>query len=192
MVMKIEPFISAIDSLNLSSSSAVVHLTPKGQLLTQSLLSELSSYRDLVFLCGHYEGIDERISLYANYAVSIGDYIVGGGEISSLVVTDGIIRLVEKVVGNKASIEEDSFSNGVLDHPQYTKPRIFDNLPVPEVLLSGHHKEICIYRRKEALKWTLLLRPELLDKHNLSNQDKIWLKEIFSNIQCNLVELLDE
>ncbi len=192
MVMKIEPFLSAFHSLELSSGSAVVHLTPKGQLLSQPLLQELSNYNDLVFLCGHYEGIDERIGLYANFAVSIGDYIVGGGEISSLVVTDGIIRLIKEVVGNEASVEEDSFSNGLLDHPQYTRPRIFDNIPVPDVLLSGHHQEILNHRRKEVLKWTLLLRPDLLKKAELTLKDKKWLKEIANNIHCDLWELLNE
>jgi tRNA (guanine37-N1)-methyltransferase len=190
MVMKIEPILSAISHLRLPSQSGIILLTPKGRKLDQNLLVELSEYEELVFLCGHYEGMDERIGLYAHYAVSIGDYVIGGGEISSLVLTDGIIRLVKNVIGNESSVAQDSFFEGLLDHPQYTKPRIFDELPVPDVLLSGHHQQILRHRRKEALKWTLLLRPELLKEIELSMEDKLLLKEIKNDLSRQLDGLL--
>ncbi len=190
MVMKIEPILSAINHLRLPSQSGIILLTPKGRKLNQNLLVELSEYEELAFLCGHYEGMDERIGLYAHYAVSIGDYVIGGGEISSLVLTDGIIRLVKNVIGNESSVAQDSFFEGLLDHPQYTKPRIFDELPVPDVLLSGHHQQILRHRRKEALKWTLLLRPELLKEIELSMKDKLLLKEIKNDLSRQLDGLL--
>jgi tRNA (guanine37-N1)-methyltransferase len=192
MVMKISPILSAIDALRLPQNSATILLTPKGSLLQQDLLKELSEKDQLVFLCGHYEGMDERIDLYAHYAVSIGDYVIGGGEIASLVMSDGIIRLLKNVLGNESSAEQDSFSHGVLDYPQYTKPRIYDELEVPEVLCSGHHKNIMRYRRKESLKWTLLLRPDLLKKIKLSQEDIKMLKEIKIEIQTFIMDNIDE
>ncbi len=189
MVMKIQPIWSALESLNLTKETAIILPTPKGQLLTQSLLKELSQKEQFVFLCGHYEGIDERIGLYAHYAVSLGNYVIGGGEIASLVLTDGILRLIKDVLGNEASILEDSFEKGLLDHPQFTKPRIFDQFPVPEVLTSGHHKHIELYRRKECLKWTLLLRPELLKDATLNDKDYEMLHEIIHEIQQSFLDL---
>lgn len=192
MVMKIAPILSAIDALSLPENSAIILLTPKGRLLQQDLLAELSQIDQLVFLCGHYEGMDERMGLYAHYAVSIGDYVIGGGEISSLVLSDGIIRLHKDVLGNNDSAQQDSFSQGVLDYPQYTKPRIFDEIEIPEVLCSGHHKNIAHYRRKESLKWTLLLRPELLKKITLSKEDKKILLEIKKEMLAYIMENINE
>ncbi|HOI24666.1 MAG TPA: tRNA (guanosine(37)-N1)-methyltransferase TrmD [Caldisericia bacterium] len=192
MVMKLAPILSAIDALLLPKNSAIILLTPKGRLLEQNLLEELSLIDQLVFLCGHYEGMDERIGLYAHYAISIGDYVIGGGEISSLVLSDGIIRLHKDVLGNADSALQDSFSQGLLDYPQYTKPRIIDEFEVPEVLCSGHHKNIAQYRRKESLKWTLLLRPELLKKTFLSKEDKNLLKEIKKDLLSAITENLNE
>jgi tRNA (guanine37-N1)-methyltransferase len=192
MVMKIAPILSAIDAMLLPKSSAIILLTPKGRLLEQNLLEELSQIDQLVFLCGHYEGMDERMGLYAHYAISIGDYVIGGGEISSLVLSDGIIRLHKDVLGNVDSAQQDSFSQGVLDYPQYTKPRIYDEIEVPEVLCSGHHKNIAQFRRKESLKWTLLLRPELLKKISLSKEDKKMLSEIKKEMLAYIMENINE
>lgn len=191
MVMKSEPFISAIEQNNLQETTIIL-LSPKGSLLTQDLVEELASYNSITFLCGHYEGIDERVSNYANYIISIGDYIIGGGEISSIVITDAMIRLLDKAIGNKNSLINETFRNKRLSSPKYTKPREFRNLKVPEILLSGNHKEINKWHTKESLKWTLLLRKDLLDKEILTNEDKNLLIEIKKEINHLIDSLLNE
>lgn len=178
MLMKPEPVYSALQA-PLESQSTVILLTPKGEIFHQNLAKELSKYHDITFVCGHYEGIDNRIDLFSHYQVSIGDYVIGGGEIASLVIADAIIRLLPGVMGNTESMVEESFEDNLLEYPQYTKPADFLDIPVPEVLRQGHHAQINSWRKKQSLKWTLLLRSDLMLKHKiLTKEEKKLLKEI--------------
>ncbi len=191
MVMKLEPFFSAIEKNNLLETTIILP-SPKGSLLTQDLVKELINHNSITFLCGHYEGIDERLSNFANYIISIGDYIVGGGEISAIVITDAMIRLLNGVIGNKNSLESETFNKKRLSSPKYTRPEKFKNLKVPEILLSGNHKEIKKWQTKESLKWTLLLRANLLSKDNLTEEEKILLKDIKKELDNLIDTLLNE
>ena len=145
-------------------------LSPQGQLLTQEKLQELSEKKHVVLLCGHYEGIDERIiELDVDEEISIGDYVLSGGEIPAMVLIDGMVRWIDGVLGNENSVLEDSLSDGLLKHPQYTRPRDFMGLQVPEVLLSGHHANIVKWQKDQALKKTAEKRPDLLKKFEKEN-----------------------
>ncbi|MCK5848350.1 MAG: tRNA (guanosine(37)-N1)-methyltransferase TrmD [Caldisericia bacterium] len=181
MVMKLEPIISALKDNNLvnSQSSLVLLPSPKGKVLNQKLVHYLSSFQQLVFLCGHYEGIDDRIIEYVDMPISIGNYILGGGEISSVVITDAVVRLIDGVLNNDQSHVDESFENdNLLEQPNYTRPAEFNDFSVPEVLTSGHHKNIENWRRTENLRWTLLLKPELINRKSLSSEDLKRLREI--------------
>lgn len=190
MVMKIQPFWEALEKNNLLSNSTLVLPTPKGTLLSQKIAQELSQKENLVFLCGHYEGIDDRIDSLVDYRISIGDYVIGGGEIASIVMVESIIRLIDGVLGNLESAKNDSFQNSLLDFPQFTRPADFNGSKIPEVLLSGNHAQINKWRQKESLKWTILLRPDLLREINLTDSDKKLLKEIVTEFQQTLLGLL--
>lgn len=191
MIMKIEPFFEALEKNNLLSTTIILP-SPKGIPLSQNLINELISHESITFLCGHYGGIDERISNFATYIISIGDYIVGGGEISSIVITDAIIRLLEGVIGNASSLKDETFSQKKIGIPQFTRPAEFKGLKVPSVLLSGNHKEIEKWRKKETLKWTLLLRANLLNKEELSSLEKEYIKEIKNELIKLIDSLLNE
>ena len=165
MVMKPEPLLRAVEHVRATrgSADAVVLLTPQGKPFTQSEAERLGRLGHVVLLCGRYEGMDERVhELVATEELSIGDYVLSGGELAALVVVDAVSRLVPGVVGDEQSVAEDSFSRGLLDHPHYTRPAEYRGWAVPEVLLSGHHREIARWRRNEALRRTLERRPELL------------------------------
>jgi tRNA (guanine37-N1)-methyltransferase len=190
MVMKIEPFMEAINNNNLDSSTKIL-LSPKGNLLTQKMVMELIENESITFLCGHYEGIDERISTFTDYKISIGDYIIGGGEIASIVITDALIRLVKDVVHNEESVIKETFANNRLDFPNYTRPYSYKDMRVPDVLISGDHKKIEHYRRKESLKWTLLLKSDLLKPEEISEEDKEIIKEISSELGTTINKLLN-
>jgi tRNA (guanine37-N1)-methyltransferase len=160
MVMKPEPWFEAVESL---PPGHVVLLSPQGRLLTQSIARELAAGEHLVFLCGRYEGVDERVAEHlADEEISIGDYVVGGGETPAMVVIETVARLVPGVVGEPESVADDSFSHGILDHPHYTRPAEFRGLRVPDVLLSGDHAAIFRWRREQAEKRTRERRPDLL------------------------------
>ena len=179
MVMKVGPIVKAIESIRKApDTSRAVLLTPQGKPFSQDVASRLSSYNQLVFVCGRYEGVDERVLSFVDDEVSIGDFILSGGEIAALVVIDAVSRLVPGVVGDEASVREDTFSSGLLKYPQYTRPPSFRDLGVPEVLMSGDHEKIRRWRRQEALKKTLQRRPDLLDKAGLSDKDTAFLKSI--------------
>ncbi|ONI47723.1 hypothetical protein AN644_04215 [Candidatus Epulonipiscium fishelsonii] len=138
-------------------------MTPQGKVWNQAMAQEFSKEKEIILLCGHYEGIDQRvIDEIVTHEVSIGDYILTGGELAALVVIDSISRLVEGVLGKQESFQDESFSHGLLEYPQYTKPRIYNGVEVPEILLSGHHKNIEKYNRQQALEVTRKKRPELL------------------------------
>lgn len=161
-----------------SENAKVIYMSPQGQRLNQKKVEELSKCKHLILLCGHYEGVDQRvIDEVVDEEISIGDYVLTGGEIPAMVLIDSVSRYVEGVLKN-GSTREESFSEGLLEYPQYTRPEVFNNQQVPEVLLSGHHKNIDNWRRKQSLKITLNKRPDLLKKLNLSDEDKVYLKEL--------------
>ncbi len=156
-----------------------IYLGPRGRQLTSALARELAAEEELVLLCGHYEGVDQRaLDTCVDEEISIGDYILTGGELAAMVLTDCVARFIPGVLGSAASPEEESFSDGLLEYPQYTRPRELDGLAVPDVLLSGDHAKIRAWRRRESLKATLRFRPDLLEQAGLSPEDHQILKEL--------------
>lgn len=183
MVMKADVIGRAIADIK-QSDSWVVYLTPQGKVLDQAKAERLAQYQHLILLCGHYEGIDERVLGQVDEEISIGDYILSGGEIAAMVVVDAITRLIPGVLGDEKSAQEETFSTGLLEYPQYTRPRFWDGVAVPDVLLSGHHGEISLWRRKMSLIRTLLKRPELLLERQFDQEEKKLLAEIlFGGVQ---------
>lgn len=179
MVMKAEPIVKGIERLKSTNDSPrVILMTPQGVTLDHSQAKRLSQYDHLLFVCGRYEGVDERVREYADEEISIGDYILMGGELAVMIVIDAVSRFVPGVLGSEISVLEESFANALLEYPQYTRPRVFRGKRVPEVLISGNHKQITYWRRKEALKRTLIRRPDLLERVNLSGGDLALLEEI--------------
>jgi len=165
MVMLAEPLAKSIDRAKQSNDGEVIYLSPQGQRLDHELVVSLAASDSFILLCGRYEGIDQRvIESRVDREISIGDYIVAGGEIPAMILIDAVSRLLPEVLGNSDSAQEDSFSNGILDYPHYTRPEVFENVTVPEVLLSGNHKKIAEWRRQQATAMTQLKRPDLLDK----------------------------
>lgn len=181
MVMKAEPIFQAIDALRQPGEEfRFVIPSPQGIPFTQSLAEELSQeHQSLVFICGHYEGIDERVrsSLRAE-EISIGDYVLTGGELATLVIIDAAVRLIPGVLGDPQSAQQDSFADSLLDYPHFTRPSAVRGLSVPNILLSGNHQAIKRWRRKEALRNTLLKRPDLLEDRNLTDEDQQLIHEI--------------
>ena len=181
MVMKPEPFFDAVEILYPDTAQRrVIMLNPAGKPFNHDMAAELSKEtKQLLFLCGRYEAIDERVRIaLVDDDISIGDYILTGGEIPALVIIDAVTRLIPGVLGNNQSAEAESFSWGILDYPHYTRPSLFRDMAVPEILLSGNHKDIIRWRRKEALRRTLEKRPDLIERTNLSNDDYKLLREI--------------
>ena len=162
MVLTPQPLFDAVEDIK-KSNSKIILLTPDGKLYKQEMAYSLSNEEHLILICGHYEGFDERIRTLADMEISIGDYVLTGGEIPSMIITDSVVRLLDGVI-DKESHLNDSFNNNLLDYPTYTKPRNFRGMEVPEVLLNGNHKEIEKYRYEEQLKKTKERRPDLLDK----------------------------
>jgi tRNA (guanine37-N1)-methyltransferase len=172
MLMKPEPVYRAFESLGVEQDSAVVFLDPAGSIFTQELAVDLAARSRVVFLCGHYEGIDDRIAeKLATHRISIGDYVLTGGELPALVIADSIVRLLPGVLGCPESLEIDSHSSGLLSGPQYTRPEVFLNLSVPEVLRSGNHGAVETWKRSEALRITRANRPDLFCKAKLERKD---------------------
>jgi tRNA (guanine37-N1)-methyltransferase len=180
MVMKVEPIARAIERLKAEEPSArLIYLTPQGRPFNQKRARELSSLSRLILLCGRYEGIDDRVrELFVDEEISIGDYVLTGGELAAMVVIDAVARLLPGVLGSDRSAMEDSFINSLLEYPQYTRPYDFRGRLVPEVLLSGNHQAISQWRRKEALKGTWIRRPDLLAQADLNREDRRLLEEI--------------
>lgn len=183
MVMKPDPIFRAVQSVVSSNDSLtrrrIILMCPGGQVFDQAKARELAGYDQLVLVCGHYEGIDARIRQHViDEAISIGDYVLTGGELPAMVITDAVARMIPGVLGANDAAEHDSFYNGLLEYPQYTRPREFNGWDVPEILLSGDHAKIENWRRKQSLKATLERRPDLLDKVELSPLDHKLLQEI--------------
>ncbi|MBR4407514.1 MAG: tRNA (guanosine(37)-N1)-methyltransferase TrmD [Clostridia bacterium] len=163
MVMMVEPIFKAVNSVK-TANSHVIYTSPRGRTLNQAIVQELAEKEHIVILCGHYEGVDERaIELCVDEEISVGDYVLTGGEIPAMIIADAVSRYVDGVV-KKTSLEEESFSNGLLEYPQYTKPQVFEGLEVPAVLLSGNHQEVDKWRLEQAEKITKERRPDLLKR----------------------------
>lgn len=180
MVMKVEPIDRALTAIGGEKDGVlIVLLTPQGELFSQKIAEDLSSHFQIVLVCGHYEGVDERVrTCLVNREISIGDFILTGGELSAMVVVDAVARLIPGVLGNNESAMTDSFSEGLLEYPHYTRPANYRGWQVPDVLLSGNHREIQAWRRREALRRTCLKRPDLLGKALLSEDDRVILKDL--------------
>ena len=180
MVMKVEPIDRALKSIvGERNNDLIVLLTPQGEPFDQESAADLSSYSRIILVCGHYEGVDERVRTHlVDREISIGDYILTGGELSAMVIVDAVTRLIPGVLGNDESAFMDSFSDGLLEYPHYTRPSDYRGLKVPEVLVSGNHKEIREWRRRESLRRTSLKRPDLLKRADLSDKDREMLASI--------------
>ena len=177
MLMKPEPLFEAVESVRPDGAGTpVILLSPQGRTLTQGVVEELSGLEEIVLICGRYEGVDERVRQHlATDEISIGDYVLGGGELAAMVVIEAVSRLAEGVVGSFESTQDDSFTTGLLQHPQYTRPAEFRGWEVPEVLRSGNHEEIARWRRREALRRTLVRRRDLLGSAPLTDEDAAFL-----------------
>jgi len=187
MVMKVEPIARAIEWAKSQDPSAwTIYLTPQGKQFNQDMAQELSSRSHLILLCGRYEGIDERVrELLVDEEISIGDYVLTGGELAAMVLIDAVSRLLPGVLGSDRSAEEDSFFHSLLEYPQYTRPFSFRGRDAPQILLSGNHGAISLWRRREALRRTSMRRPDLLARANLSDEDKKILEELFQGESIN-------
>lgn len=184
MVMKPEPIFRAVETaLGLKEGEAapgpIILLSPQGRLFTQAVARELAQHERLALICGRYEGVDERVRRFlATDEISIGDYVLSGGEIAAMVIVDAVTRLLPGVLGDPAATKQDSHAAGLLEHPHYTRPAEYRGHAVPEVLLSGHHAEVARWRRQESLRRTLQRRPDLLAHAELSPQDEAFLREL--------------
>lgn len=181
MLLKAQPIFDAIDAINEKAPETkkrVILLDPAGIPFTQSVAEELAEEEHLVFICGHYEGYDERIRSLVTDEVSLGDYVLTGGELGAMVMIDATVRLLPDVLGNNASAQTDSHSTGLLEHPQYTRPAVFNEMEVPAVLMNGNHQLIAQWQLKESLRRTYLRRPDMLEKISLTPEMKQLLNEI--------------
>ncbi|GGM21250.1 tRNA (guanine-N(1)-)-methyltransferase [Paraliobacillus quinghaiensis] len=181
MVLMPQPIFDAVDAVKSSTKNKprIVLMCPQGEPYTQQKAEEFAEEEHLIFICGHYEGYDERIRQeLVTDEISIGDYVLTGGELGAMVVIDSVVRLLPGVLGNAESATADSFSTGLLEHPHYTRPANFRGLKVPDILLSGHHKKIENWRRQQSILRTLERRKDLLEKYDLSEQEKQWLIEV--------------
>lgn len=178
MVMKPDPAVAALEAVGQTAPGVWrVLLTPQGKPLNQSLVRTLAARRRVALFCGRYEGVDERVCAYIDEEISIGDYVLSGGEAAALVILDAMVRLIPGVVGNAESVSEESFAAGLLECPQYTRPPVFRNAAVPEVLLSGDHERIRLWRRQQALVRTRQRRPDLLVQLALTSEDTMLLEQ---------------
>ena len=181
MILKPEPIFEAVESVKSdiykeegkSSEIPIILLTPQGRPFSQQIALELSRHRGIILICGRYEGVDERVRQHlVTDEISIGDYVLSGGELAAMVVVDAVVRLLSGVLGSEDSAQDDSHTTGLLEYPQYTRPAEYRGWTVPEVLLSGNHAEVARWRREQALRRTLERRPELLDKVELSSEER--------------------
>ena len=180
MLMTPQPIADAMKAVTQPPFSGKrIYMSPRGRQLTQSLAQELSKENELVILCGHYEGVDQRVlDKYIDMEISVGDYVLTGGETAAMVLIDCVSRLIPGVLGSEESAGDESFSNaGLLEYPQYTRPRVFEDMEVPEVLLNGDHKKINQWRREQALLVTAKMRPDLLQSAPITDKERKWLED---------------
>ena len=184
MVIKPEPMFKAVRFIKETTNyqkRRVLLMSPEGAVFNQAKAKELAEYDQLIFICGHYEGFDARITEnLADEIISIGDFVLTGGELPAMMITDAVSRMLPEVLGSSESASTDSFYNGLLEHPQYTKPREFEGMKVPDVLVSGDHAKIAQWRREKSLEVTLKNRPDLLEKAQLSEKDRRYLEQLQS------------
>jgi len=179
MVLKPDPIFEAVESIEREAETPVILLSPQGRLFCQKIAQELASYRQLILICGHYEGVDERVSEHlVTDEISIGDYVLSGGEPAAAVVIDAVVRLLPGVLGSAESLVDDSHVGGLLEYPQYTRPPVYRGWSVPEVLLSGNHAQIAKWRHEQAIRRTMERRPELLEKAELSPKEKKLIEKL--------------
>ncbi len=181
MVLKIEPIYRAIRTIKEKRKGTypTILLTPQGKRLNQEMIKEFSKKEGLILLCGHYEGVDERVRKnLISEEISVGDFVLTGGELPAMVLVDAVARMIPGVLGDANSKKEDSFFNGLLDYPTYTRPREYKEMGVPEILLSGNHQRIASWRKKMALKRTLLRRPDLIESKKLTKEEEKLIKQI--------------
>lgn len=176
LVMKCQPIVDAIRK-NSTNKCHKIMLSPRGKTYTEKRAYELKNEEEILLLCGHYEGIDERVNHYVDEQISVGDYILTGGELGAMVIADSVIRLLDGAI-SEVSLDEESFTNGLLEYPQYTEPDDYEGKKVPNILYTGNHTAIEKYRRKKSLELTKKYRPDLFNEIELSKQDKKLLKEI--------------
>ncbi|MBE6136520.1 MAG: tRNA (guanosine(37)-N1)-methyltransferase TrmD [Erysipelotrichaceae bacterium] len=181
LIMKCQPILDCLKDVK-KDNSKVILLSPRGKQYNQKLAHQYEKEEDLVIICGHYEGIDERVNKYVDELVSIGDYILTGGEIGAMAISDSIIRLIDGSIASESIVEE-SFENGLLEYPQYTEPNEYDGDKVPDILYSGNHEAINKWRKKQSLLLTEKYRPDLFEKYELTKQDKKLLEENKSDSQ---------
>ena len=181
MLLKPEPIFEAVEHVKEDAGSPSVHivlLTPQGRILNQCVAQELARYEHLIIICGHYEGVDERVAEHlVDQEISVGDYLLTGGEVAAMVIIDCVVRLLPGVIGSQASLSEESHVDGLLEYPQYTRPAVYRNWEVPSVLLSGNHKMIAKWRRQQSLLRTANRRSDLMEKVALSLEDAKLLRE---------------
>ncbi|WP_018757781.1 tRNA (guanosine(37)-N1)-methyltransferase TrmD [Paenibacillus terrigena] len=183
MVLKAEPIFSAVESLieEDAPKPRVILMCPQGERYTQAKAEELAKEEHLIFICGHYEGYDERIREYlVTDELSVGDYVLTGGELPAMTIIDSVARLLPGVLGNETSAVTDSFSTGLLEYPHYTRPADFRGMKVPDILLSGHHANVEAWRKQQSLRRTLERRPDLLEHVELNKKEKKWLQDILN------------
>ena len=179
MVLKPEPIFAAVESIKNESEVPVLLLTPQGRLFNQMVAEELARYGEMILICGHYEGVDERVREHlVTDEVSIGDYVLSGGELAAMVIVDAVVRQLPGALGAEEAVREDSHSSGLLEYPQYTRPRVFQGWEVPQVLLSGNHAEIARWRREQSIIRTLRRRPDLLERADLSREERMLLERM--------------
>ena len=177
MVLKAEPLAEALERVG-AADKRTIYPSPSGRVFDQAAAEELSSLDELVIICGRYEGVDQRIiDLYVDDELCIGDYVLSSGEVAALTIVDGVYRLCDGII-NAESLEEESFSDGLLEYPHYTRPEVFREIRVPEILLSGHHEHIRQWRLKERLRKTLRNRPELLETRSLTREERKLIQEL--------------
>lgn len=173
MVLKPEPLFAAVEAIRGEAQIPVILLTPQGRLLCQEVVQELAAHEQMILICGHYEGVDERVRQHlVSDEISIGDYVLTGGELAAMVLVDAVVRQLPGALGSEASLGEDSHSSGLLEYPHYTRPQVFRGWAVPEVLLSGNHAQIARWRREQSLLRTLRRRPDLLERAELTKEEK--------------------
>ena len=187
LVMKCQPIVDCINA-HKTSKSHVIMLSPRGKTYNQSRARELTQMEDIILLCGHYEGIDERTNKYVDEQISIGDYILTGGELGAMVISDSIIRLLDGAIAEDSTTEE-SFENGLLEYPQYTEPYDYNGDKIPDILYCGNHTAIKKWRQKKSLYLTKELRPDLFEKYRLTKSDRKLLEEEKENASWELAAL---
>lgn len=184
MLLRAQPIFDAFDAIE-KKNPRVILLDPAGQTFDQAYAEELAQEEELIFICGHYEGYDERIKTLVTDEISLGDYVLTGGELAAMTMIDATVRLIPEVIGKESSHQDDSFSSGLLEYPQYTRPYEYRGMTVPDVLMSGHHENIRQWRLYQSLKKTLERRPDLLENYELSAEEEKMLEQIKLDIRRN-------